>query len=178
MKPKSIILKSKLILCTLIFATLITSACREQNLLAYGKRASCVGVHHQYTANRFASWGRDNIAPSLVLQNRQQSSFPALQPLQVQVLDPNTGEIEHNFQFELNSDIRELTMSENENIIAINKGFDVSSQIFLYTFNSEQQPAFDAVIERAARPVWHPSELLLAAIYYPEDGELASNKIA
>lgn len=173
-------LQGRLLVCFLIFVafTVTVSACWQQSLLRYGNRASCVGVHGLHSAHLFASWHRINDADMLIFENTQRSRFPTQHWLQLQALNPETGEVEKDISFPVRSNIRDFTFFEAKDLIAITRDYGESAETSVYSLGTGEQLERIAVIERAVRVTWHPDELLLAAIHYPKGYDQGSNIIA
>ncbi len=160
---------------SILLTILLVFVSRNTSMLRYGNRATCGGTNF---SSRFASWHRTDADAVLIFRNTKQFRFPTEHWLQLQILNPATGEIEQDIEFPIRSNIRVVTLSENEDVIAITRGFGESADTLLFSLKMKNVPERLATIRGAERTVWHSSEQMLAAIYYPEEYEHGSNIIA
>lgn len=167
-KLKIALIGSILVTILLVFVSSNTS------MLRYANRATCGGTSF---SSRFASWHRTGADAVLIFRNTKQFRFPTEHWLELQILTPATGEIEQDIDFPIRSNVRVVTLSENEDAVAITRGFGESADTLLFSLEMKNVPERLATIRGAERAVWHSSQQMLAAIYYPEEYEHASNII-
>jgi hypothetical protein len=150
---------------------------QSKNLLRYSSANICYGFHH-IASPQFASWHRINEDPLLILMNRYQFRFPVQHWLQLQIMNPVTGDVKQIVEFPTRSNINAFVLLENQSVIAITRGFSESAEILLFSLEADGLPERFSTINGAEQVVWHPNAPRLATIYYPEGYDHASNIIA
>ncbi|MFO7541091.1 MAG: hypothetical protein R6X32_23870 [Chloroflexota bacterium] len=175
--------KLKMILiCIVLLAICVAFTFGQPSMLRYGNRAGCYGFHNVAVgpSPHFASWHRISTDPVLILDNRYQFRFPAQHWLQLQILDPVTGEIVRDLEFPIRSNINTFALADGEDVIAIARGhwIDESGELLLFDLETDNPPKNLTAIERTGFVMWHPNEKVLATIYYPKGYDQGSNIVA